>query len=84
MPVNNVEEFYPLSPMQRGMLFHSLYAPDSGAYVEQTSCVLEGELDTDAFGLAWQKVVDRHPILRTAFIGQELKSSLGPIFVRRP
>ena len=73
MPKNNIEDFYPLAPMQQGMLFHSMYAPESGAYVEQTSCVLKGDLDVQAFEHAWQKVLDRHPILRTAFVGEELK-----------
>jgi non-ribosomal peptide synthase protein (TIGR01720 family) len=58
----------PLSPMQRGMLFHSLYAPESGVYCTQLSCVLEGDLKLEAFEQAWQQVVDTHPILRTAFV----------------
>ena len=71
--MKNVADFYPLSPMQAGMLFHSLYAPDSGVYVEQVSCTLRGDLDVTAFERAWQRVVDRHPVLRTAFRGEGLK-----------
>jgi hypothetical protein len=40
----NIESIYPLSPMQQGMLFHTLYAPESGVYCEQTSCSLNGNL----------------------------------------
>jgi hypothetical protein len=67
--MKNIADFYPLSPMQQGMLFHSLYAPDSGVYVEQTAYTLRGPLDVEAFVRAWQRVVDRHPVLRTAFMG---------------
>jgi amino acid adenylation domain-containing protein/non-ribosomal peptide synthase protein (TIGR01720 family) len=62
-----VEDIYPLSPMQAGLLFHCLYAPESGVYFEQHSCLLEGGFDTGAFRRAWQKAVERHTILRTAF-----------------
>ncbi|HEX4499520.1 MAG TPA: amino acid adenylation domain-containing protein [Thermoanaerobaculia bacterium] len=62
-----LEDIYPLSPMQQGMLFHSLYAPRSGVYVSQTSCTLEGDLDAAALRRAWQTVVDRHGVLRTGF-----------------
>ena len=68
MSGKNIESVYPLSPMQRGMLFHSLYAPESGVYCTQLSCVLEGDLNYSAFEQAWQRVVDTHPILRTAFM----------------
>ena len=56
---------YPLSPVQKGMLFHTLYAPRSGAYVQQLVGALHEELDASAFGRAWQWVADRHPVLRT-------------------
>ena len=40
MGKGNVEDFYPLSPMQQGMLFHTLYSPNSGVYFEQLTCTL--------------------------------------------
>jgi amino acid adenylation domain-containing protein len=64
----NVENIYPLSPMQEGMLFHTLYAPESGAYLRQLSWPIESALDLEALHRAWSEVVARHPILRTAFL----------------
>jgi amino acid adenylation domain-containing protein/non-ribosomal peptide synthase protein (TIGR01720 family) len=63
-----VEAIYPLSGIQQGMLFHSLYSPNSGTYVEQMSCRIQAELDVEAFRRAWQTIVDRHAILRTSFV----------------
>ncbi|MCP4662796.1 MAG: non-ribosomal peptide synthetase, partial [bacterium] len=63
---------YALSPVQEGMLFHSLYAPASGVYVVQLSVRLRGELDGAIFVQAWQQVVDRHPTFRTSFHWQGL------------
>ena len=40
----NIQAIYPLTPMQHGMLFHSLLEPGSGVYVEQMSCLLAGDL----------------------------------------
>ncbi len=59
--------------MQQGMLFHSLYAPESGVYVEQMSCRLQGDLDSAAFIRAWEVLLQRHDVLRTGFISQGLK-----------
>lgn len=75
MKKKDVEDFYPLTPMQEGMLFHSLYAPNSGMYVSSHACLLEG-LDVVAFERAWQKVLDRNQTLRTAFIW---KNTVRPI-----
>lgn len=69
---NKIEAIYPLSPMQQGLLFHSLYSPDSGTYVEQVSCRIERGLDVEAFKRAWQSIVDRHSILRTSFLWEGL------------
>jgi amino acid adenylation domain-containing protein len=64
----NIEDIYPLSPLQQGILFHSLYASESGVYCVQWSCALHGNhMHVSAFRRAWRRVVDRHPVLRTAF-----------------
>ncbi|MCL5958374.1 MAG: amino acid adenylation domain-containing protein, partial [Chloroflexi bacterium] len=68
MTLANVEDFYPLSPMQQGMVFHSLYAPESGVYLEQMVCTLRGPLDLSCFEQAWRLMVDRHAVLRTSFV----------------
>ena len=62
--------------MQQGMLFHTLYAPRSGVYVLQLSCRLSGELDLQTFKRAWQRVVERHTILRSSFHWKDLEKPL--------
>ncbi|HEX8905300.1 MAG TPA: condensation domain-containing protein, partial [Longimicrobiaceae bacterium] len=65
-----VEDVYPLTPLQEGLLFHARYAPGTEAYVEQVAVTLRGPLDAEAWARAWQAVVDRHPALRTAFAAE--------------
>jgi amino acid adenylation domain-containing protein/FkbM family methyltransferase len=67
MKTEIVESSYTLSPMQHGMLFHSLYAAHSGVYVQQMLCNLREDLHRQAFMRAWERVVERHPVLRTSF-----------------
>jgi amino acid adenylation domain-containing protein/thioester reductase-like protein len=76
----NIEDIYPLSPMQEGMLFESLYAPDSGVYFEQITCILTGNLDVKTFEQAWQQVVARHPVFRTAFLWESLKQPVQIVY----
>jgi amino acid adenylation domain-containing protein/non-ribosomal peptide synthase protein (TIGR01720 family) len=73
-----LEDLYPLSPLQQGMLFHALHEPDRDAYFEQMDCVLHGALNLTAFRRAWQEVVDRNPILRTSFV---VEGAAGPLQV---
>ncbi|HKH47076.1 MAG TPA: non-ribosomal peptide synthase/polyketide synthase, partial [Thermoanaerobaculia bacterium] len=72
----DIEDAYPLTPMQQGILFHSRLAaapgegPEAGAselYVAQFNFTLQGALDLAAFRGAWQHVIDRHAVLRTGF-----------------
>lgn len=58
---------YSLSPLQHGMLFHSLAAPSSGVDIEQIVMQLNEPLDTTKFANAWKIALARHPILRTQF-----------------
>ncbi|HEX8853228.1 MAG TPA: condensation domain-containing protein, partial [Pyrinomonadaceae bacterium] len=71
-----VADLYPLTPTQQGMLFHSLYTPETGVYMGQLSCVIEGQLDEAAFAEAWRRVVERHDSLRTSFIWENLDEPL--------
>ncbi|MEU7157964.1 amino acid adenylation domain-containing protein [Streptomyces chrestomyceticus] len=67
-----VEDIYPLTPMQHGMLFHRLMDPASQSYFNQLALLLGGVHDTDALAAAWQRVVDRTPALRTAIVWEGL------------
>ena len=58
---------YALSPLQHGMLFNTLLHPGSGLDIEQVLCELHEPLDVAQFRCAWQTIVARHPVLRTAF-----------------
>jgi len=80
MSENAIQDMYALSPMQQGMLFHSLYAPEAGMYVEQLNVVMRGELDLRAFEQAWQHIIKRHPVLRTAFIWNETDKPLQVVY----
>jgi amino acid adenylation domain-containing protein/thioester reductase-like protein len=76
MSNQNIELIYRLSPVQEGMLFHTLSAPQSGMYIQQFSCGLAGELDTEAFKQAWKQLLARHTVLRSAFHWEELEHPL--------
>jgi amino acid adenylation domain-containing protein/non-ribosomal peptide synthase protein (TIGR01720 family) len=67
MKVESIEDIYELSPLQEGMLFHTLLTPGSGMYFEQVGFGFTGPLNVQAFEHAWQTVLDRHTILRTSF-----------------
>jgi non-ribosomal peptide synthase protein (TIGR01720 family) len=58
---------YPLSPLQTGMVFHSLFDPESTDYVVQSVYRIEGKLDVALLRRALEHVVERHPVLRTTF-----------------
>jgi amino acid adenylation domain-containing protein len=60
-----VEDLYPLTPVQEGMLFHTLDDPEAGHYVEQFLCRLRGDLDRSALQESWHRLVARHPTLRS-------------------
>ncbi|SDU98318.1 non-ribosomal peptide synthetase [Pseudomonas mucidolens] len=69
LPVNprDIADLYPLSPMQQGILFHTLHEPDGPAYTNQLRVDVQ-QLDAERFRAAWQQTLDAHDILRTAFV----------------
>ncbi|MBM7171736.1 non-ribosomal peptide synthase/polyketide synthase [Streptomyces sp. G44] len=67
----DVADIYPLTPMQAGMLFHSLLDGDNRTYVNQVQLVLSGVTDPHALAEAWQHTADANPVLRTHLVWQE-------------
>lgn len=59
--------WYPLTPVQGGMLFDSLYDPSAGVGVSQCVIDVEEALCEGEFEWAWRQAVAAHPALRTAF-----------------
>ena len=57
----------PLTPIQRGMLFHHLKSPDSGVDIEQMVATLDEAIDPVALERAWQALTNRHEIFRSRF-----------------
>jgi amino acid adenylation domain-containing protein len=76
--VDEVEDIYPLSPYQQGLLFHVLNSPDAGIYLNQQRYTLRGGLDVAAFESAYRALVGRHQVLRTSVA---LSSKRGPLQV---
>ncbi|MCP5105212.1 MAG: amino acid adenylation domain-containing protein [bacterium] len=64
----NIQDVYPLTPMQEGMLFYSVYDPSSPAYFEQASYRLQGVPDIPTVEKSLNELFKRHAILRTAFV----------------
>jgi thioesterase domain-containing protein len=79
MPPKNVQDIFPLSPMQRLMLMHSIAHPDSSTLTNQVRYEIEGPLDVSAFRAAWGSLVRRHAALRTAVLWEGLDRPLNVV-----
>ena len=74
--MENVEDVYPLTPTQAGILYHSLRDPDPALYFEQVRSDIFGDFDPERLRKAWQRVTDRHPSMRTMFVWEGLDDPL--------
>ena len=71
------EDSSPLSPLQQGLLFQSLAAAGADPNLIQITGELPEEIDPELFDTAWQKVAERHEVLRTSFhAGQTSKQRI--------
>ncbi|HEU4457453.1 MAG TPA: amino acid adenylation domain-containing protein [Longimicrobium sp.] len=71
-----VEDVYPLTPIQEGILFHTLLEEGSGVYVSQLAFDLVGDVDDEALANAWDAAVRLHPALRTAFLWEGVEPAV--------
>jgi amino acid adenylation domain-containing protein len=66
--VANIQDIYALSPLQDGLLFHHLLARDGDPYLLMVQLAFDSRERLDQYLHALQQVIDRHDILRTAFV----------------
>lgn len=76
MKASTIQRIYALSPLQEGILFHTLSSPDSATYFEQFSFTLNVDIDPAALARSWQAVLDRHDVLRSSFHWKETAKPL--------
>ncbi|OSX98878.1 non-ribosomal peptide synthetase [Bacillus mycoides] len=82
-----ITDLYPLSPLQEGMIFHTLH--DQGdehvaPYIVQLSFMIRGELDIVTFEQAWKSVIQQHEIFRSSFLWDEVEEPLQVVYESVP
>ena len=82
--VNEVVDAYELSPLQQGMLFHALSAPETGVDIQQVIVTLDEPVNVAALEGALWDVMRRHPILRTRFRWLDVEEPCQEVLARAP
>ncbi|MGE5362730.1 MAG: amino acid adenylation domain-containing protein, partial [Bacteroidota bacterium] len=76
----NIQDIYPLTPLQEGILFHHQIQQTSDAYISFSLLAFDSNELAQSFTEALQKVIDRHDILRTAFIWERLNEPVQVVW----
>jgi amino acid adenylation domain-containing protein/FkbM family methyltransferase len=79
----NIDDVYELTPLQQGILFHTLYDKDSQQYFVQIRYSLQGALNIPFFEKSFNDLFERHAILRTSFVYRGLKQALQVVLKER-
>ncbi|MEK3918735.1 amino acid adenylation domain-containing protein [Paenibacillus sp. FSL K6-2393] len=82
--LSEIENIYSLTPMQKGMWFHSALDRQTSAYFEQTRFTMRGALDVQLFERSWMELAKRHLVLRANFVKGPAGEPLQIIYRDKP
>ncbi|RMO14820.1 hypothetical protein ALQ47_00790, partial [Pseudomonas cichorii] len=76
----NVQDIYPLAPLQSGILYHHISAIQGDPYVLQATFTVRDQSRIESFATALQKVIERHDTLRTSVFWEGLESPVQVVW----
>ena len=80
---NKIENIYPLTPLQYGMLFHNLYETDSSAYIIQLEFKIYKNIDPEIIKKALKLLSAKYSVLRTLFVYEKVKDACQVVLKER-
>jgi amino acid adenylation domain-containing protein/non-ribosomal peptide synthase protein (TIGR01720 family) len=74
--VPGLQDAYPLTPLQEGMLFHTLAEAERGAYLDQLVAEVGPDVDLGLLERSWSEIARRHEVFRTGLVWEGLPAPL--------
>src|SRR4029453_16431882 len=82
--VSNVQDIYPLSPLQEGILFHHVLGGQGDPYLVVSRIAFPDRSPLDRYLGAVQQVMDGHDVLRTAFVWEGQSAPAQVVWRKAP